>query len=164
MKIYLGSDHAGFEYKKIIKEYLPSLGLDYEVVDKGAFVLNEDDDYPDFVTLVALDVAGDKDSMGIVFGGSGQGEAMCANTVSGVRATVFYGPKELIKSIDVDGAESNDLFEIIKLAREHNDANILSIGARFVSIDEAKFAIELFLKTKFSGEERHIRRLTKFNT
>lgn len=162
MKIYLAADHAGFEYKEVLKEYLPSLGLGYEVVDKGAFVLTPDDDYPDFVTLAAIDVAGDEGSMGIVIGGSGQGEAMCANRVAGARAVVFYGQEIPKEEVNISGRQSVDSFEIVKLAREHNNANILSLGARFLTIDEAKFACELFLSTKFSGEERHVRRLAKF--
>lgn len=154
MKIYLASDHAGFEIKEELKKYLPELGLGYEVVDMGAFSLNEEDDYPDFVMPLAEEVAKSPDTFGIVIGGSGQGEAMCANRVPGIRAAVFYGQE--------DSTVSPDTFEIVKLAREHNDANILSIGARFVDIDEAKFAVELFLKTEFSKDERHVRRLNKF--
>jgi len=162
MKIYIGSDHAGFELKEKLKVYLEELELNYKVVDKGAFKFDKDDDYPDFINLVAIDVAGDEGSFGIILGGSGQGEAMCANRVEGARACVFYGPKEAVESVDIMGRESSDTFEIVKLAREHNDANILSIGTRFVTEDEAKFAVELFLNTKFSGEERHIRRIAKF--
>jgi ribose 5-phosphate isomerase B len=87
---------------------------------------------------------------------------MCANRTNGVRAAVFYGQKEPISEVDISGAKSSDTFEIIKLERAHNDANILSLGVRFVTEDEAKFAIELFLSTKFSGEERHVRRINKF--
>ncbi|MCX6747693.1 MAG: RpiB/LacA/LacB family sugar-phosphate isomerase [Candidatus Nomurabacteria bacterium] len=162
MKIYIGTDHAGFALKEELKRYLPELGLGYEVTDLGSFAMNPEDDYSDFVTLVAKEVAGDKESMGIVLGGSGQGEAMCANRISGVRALAFYGPREPMGVIDADGAESTDPFEVVKLAREHNDANIISIGTRFVPPDEAKFAIELFLSTKFSGDERHLRRINKF--
>lgn len=162
MKIYIASDHAGFELKEKIKVYLPELGLGYEVVDFGAFELNLEDDYPDFVTKVAEEVAKDAESMGVIFGGTGQGEAMCANKVAGVRAVVFYGQMSPKDKVDVKGAESNDTFEIIQLAREHNNANIISIGTRFVTEDEAKFAIELFLATKFSEDERHIRRINKF--
>jgi ribose 5-phosphate isomerase B len=154
MKIYIASDHAGFEIKEELKRYLPELGLGYEVVDMGAFAKNDEDDYPDFVLPCAERVVGDPGSFGIVLGGSGQGEAMCANRVLGVRAAVFYGQE--------DNAISPDTFEIVKLAREHNDANVLSIGARFVDVDEAKFAVELFLKTEFSKDERHVRRLNKF--
>ncbi|MEK7588304.1 MAG: RpiB/LacA/LacB family sugar-phosphate isomerase [Patescibacteria group bacterium] len=162
MKIYIGTDHAGFELKEKLLAYLPELGLGYEVIDKGAFMLEPKDDYPDFVMDTALSVAGDEGSMGIVLGGSGQGEAMCANRVAGIRAMTFYGPKEPLEPIDIKGIESPDTFEIVKLAREHNNANIISIGTRFVTEDEAKFAIELFLSTKFSEEERHIRRINKF--
>ena len=158
-KIYLGCDHAGFPLKEKIKAYLPELG--YEVEDHGAFNFVEDDDYPDFIKLVAESVAEDKGSFGIIFGGSGQGEAMCANRTASVRAMVFYGPEIPNVDIDISGNKSSDPFEIIKLARMHNNANVLSIGARFVSEDEAKFAIELFLSTKFSDDERHIRRIEK---
>lgn len=162
MKIYIASDHAGFELKEKIKAYLPALGLGYEVQDLGAFSLIPDDDYPDFITQVAQEVAKDSESMGVIFGGTGQGEAMCANKVKGVRAVVFYGQMSPKDKVDVKGVESNDTFEIVELAREHNNANIISIGTRFVTEDEAKFAIELFLATKFSGEERHVRRINKF--
>jgi len=161
MKIYIGTDHTGFELKEKLKEYLPALGLGYEVIDKGAFAFDADDDYPDFVTLVAEAVAGDAGSFGIFISGSGQGEAMCANRVSGVRAAVFYGTAVAKEAIDVTGQKSTDPFEIIKLARMHNDANILSLSMRFLSPDEIKFAIELFLKTEFKGEERHVRRIAK---
>jgi len=154
MKIYIGTDHAGFELKEVLKKYLPELGLGYEVVDMGAFTLNTEDDYPDFITPVAKAVAEDIESMGVIIGGSGNGEAMCANRIPGVRAAVFYGQE--------DNTVSPDTFEIVKLAREHNDANIISIGARFVDTDEAKFAVELFLKTEFSKDERHVRRINKF--
>ncbi len=157
MKIYIASDHAGFELKEVLKKYLPELGLGYEVVDMGAFAFNTEDDYPDFVTPVAEAVAEGpelEERRGIIIGGSGQGEAMCANRVKCVRAVVFYGQE--------DNAVSPDTFEIVKLAREHNNANVLSIGARFVDTDEAKFAVELFLKTEFSKDERHVRRLSKF--
>ncbi|MCX6757281.1 MAG: RpiB/LacA/LacB family sugar-phosphate isomerase [Candidatus Nomurabacteria bacterium] len=148
MKIYIGSDHAGYELKEKLKEYLSGLGLDYEVIDKGAFSLNKDDDYPDFIRPVAEAVAKEKGSFGIILGGSGEGEAMDANRIDGVRACEYYG--------------SN--LDIVKVCREHNDANIISIGVRFATEDEIKFAIELFLNTKFSGDERHIRRIEKLDT
>lgn len=163
MKIYIGTDHAGFESKEKLKEYLPKLGLGYEVVDMGAPTLDATDDYPDFITPVAEAVAKEEGSMGIVLGGTGQGEAMCANKTKGIRAAVFYGPKEPIGAVDVHGTESVDTFEIVKLAREHNDANVLSLSVRFMTLDEIKFAIELFLSTPFGGDERHIRRINKFN-
>ncbi len=163
MKIFIGADHAGFELKEKLEIYLGGLGLGYEVINCGATTYDPDDDYTDFCFQVAENVAGkgNEGSFGIIIGGSGQGEAMSANRLNGARAAVFYGqviPKE---AIDVRGEKSVDSFEIIKLARMHNDANILSIGARFATEDEAKFAIELFLKTEFSGDERHARRVKK---
>ncbi len=166
MKIYIGSDHAGFELKEVLKKYLPELGLGYEVVDKGAFTFDKNDDYPDFIRPVAEAVAEGggpelEERRGIILGFSGQGEAMCANRIKGVRAAVFYGEKLPIDNLEVKGDESNDTFEMVLHAREHDDANIISIGAGFTTEDEAKFAVELFLKTKFSGDERHVRRIKK---
>lgn len=143
MTIHIGTDHAGFALKESLKTYLKELG--HDVVDHGAFAFNEGDDYPDFITPTAEAVGVDPQSMGIILGGSGEGEAMDANKVQDVRATVYYG---------------GDL-EIVRLGREHNDANILSLGARFVSGDEARQAVKLFLETPFSGEERHERRIDK---
>lgn len=159
MKIFIGSDHAGYEMKEKLIEYLAGLELGYEVTDKGAFEYKEDDDYPDFVYPVALAVAENQGSFGIVLGGSGQGEAMCANKVSGVRAVVFYGQEDMEPTLG--GEMTSETFQMIKLGREHNNANILSIGARFVTVDEAKFAVELFLNTEFKQQERHLRRLDK---
>jgi ribose 5-phosphate isomerase B len=164
MKIYIGSDHTGYELKEKLKIYLKELELGYEVVDKGAFKYDTADDYPDFIRPVAEAVSKDSESRGIILGGSGQGEAMSANRFKGVRAAVFYGqaiPKEVI---DIEGRSSEDPFEIIKIVRAHNDANILSLGARFLSEDEVTFAVELFLNTKFSGKERHIRRIGKIDS
>jgi len=146
MKIYLGTDHAGFELKEKIKVFLRELG--YEVADQGAFKLDPADDYPDFIEIVAKMVASDPESRGIIFGGSGQGEAACANRFKHVRATVFYGGNNL---------------DIIKLSREHNNANVLSIGARFVDEAEARSVIKLWLETAFSGADRHIRRIAKLD-
>lgn len=162
MKIYIGSDHTGYEAKEELKKYFSDLELGYEVVDKGAFKHDAGDDYPDFIMPVAEAVSKDEGSFGVILGGSGQGEAMCANKVKGVRAAIFYGEVAPVGEVDVDGKKSSDPFEIVKLAREHNNANILSLGVRFLSIDEMKFAIELFISTNFSGEERHSRRISKF--
>ena len=161
MKIYIGSDHTGYELKEKLKIYFNELG--HEVDDKGAFKYDADDDYPDFIRSVAEAVVKDKESYGIILGGSGQGEAMCANRISGARTAVFYGGAVAKEAIDIKGRKSVDPFEIIKLARIHNDANILSLSVRFLSEDEIKFAIELFLSTKFEGEERHQRRIKKLN-
>lgn len=141
MKIYIGSDHAGFILKEKIKEYLSSLA--HEVIDKGAFELNPTDDYPDFIIPTAEEVAKDQQSLGIVLGGSGQGEQISANKVDGIRAIEYYGGP----------------LEIVKLGREHNNANILSLGARFVNDEEALEAVKIFIETIFSNEERHVRRL-----
>lgn len=163
MKIYIGGDHTVYELKEKLKIYLPELGLGYEVIDKGPFKYDASDDYPDFVRPVAEAVAGDEESRGIIFGGSGQGEAMCANRVKGARASVFYGGVIAKEAIDIKGTKSIDPFEIIKLSVLHNHANILSLGVRFLSFDEIKFAIELFLSTKFQNEERHLRRVKKID-
>ena len=147
MRIYLGGDHAAFPLKEKIKEYLAK-DLDQEVEDKGAFSFDGLDDYPDFIKPVARAVASDpENSRGIIMGGSGQGEAIVANRFKGVRAAVFYGGPE----------------EIIKLSREHNNANILSIGARFVSENDIMRAVRLWLDEPFSGEERHQRRINKID-
>lgn len=143
--IYIGSDHAGYELKEKLKAYIQSLNI--EVVDKGAFNLDNEDDYPDFIVPVAEEVAKDSESLGIILGGSGQGEQISANKVDGVRAIEFYGGN----------------LEIVKLGREHNNANILSLGARFITEDEAKNAIILFMNTPFTNDERHIRRINKIN-
>lgn len=144
MTIHLATDHAGFLHKEAVKEYLISVGM--EVIDYGALELVESDDYPDFILPAAMAVAQDLESMGIIFGGSGQGEAMAANRVPGVRAAVYYGGPA----------------DILTLSREHNNANILSIGAHFVSVEEALQAVQLWLATSFSNDERHVRRLGKF--
>ena len=162
MKIYIASDHTGYELKEKLKAYLNDLALDYEIIDQGAFKYDALDDYPDFVTPLAQMVAQDANSRGIILGGSGQGEAMCANRVKGARAAVFYGEVMPEEAIDIKGEKSADPFEMILLERRHNDANILSLGVRFLTSDEIKFAIELFLSTKFTGEDRHTRRLAKF--
>jgi len=141
MKIFIGSDHAGFELKEKLKEYIGTLG--YELEDKGAFSLDNDDDYPDFIVPVAEEVAKDENSLGIVLGGSGEGEQIVANKIDGIRAIEYYGGN----------------LEIVKLGREHNNANILSLGARFINEEEAKEAVRIFIETPFSNDERHVRRL-----
>ena len=163
MKIYIGSDHTGLELKEKLKKYLSELELGYEITDKGAFKYDADDDYPDFIRPVAEAVAKDKGSMGIIMGGSGQGEAMCANRVPGARAALFYGEALAKEAVDINGKKSVDPFEIVKLARIHNDANIISLSNRFLSENQMKFAVELFLKTPFTGEERHQRRIEKLD-
>lgn len=160
MKIYIGTDHAGYELKEKLKIYLSELG--HEVEDKGAVEFTPNDDYPDFIVPVAQAVSQDSQSLGIVLGASGQGEAMCANRTPGVRAAVFYGQMIPQEAVDIGGTESKDPYEIVKLTRFHNNANILSIGARFVNEEEAKEAVKSFIETLFSGDERHQRRIEKF--
>jgi len=160
MKIYLAADHAGFDLKNVFLEHLPLLG--HEVEDCGAFELNPDDDYPDFVKPLCEKVLADEGSLGIVCAGSGQGEAMCANRVPGIRAAVFYGPMPAHEALDREGGFSQDGYDAVRLSRRHNNANILSIGARFVSPTQADEAVRTFLTTEFTGDERHVRRLGKF--
>jgi ribose 5-phosphate isomerase B len=145
MIIYIGSDHAGYQLKESLKPFLMDIG--YEVEDMGADVLDKTDDYPDFIKPVAKAVSENTGSLGIILGGSGQGEAMQANRFKGVRAAVYYG----------------DNLEIIKLSKEHNNANILSLGARFMDEEKAKEAVKIWLETSFSGEEKHKRRIDKID-
>lgn len=147
-KIILAADHAGFKLKETIKPFLESIG--YSVLDVGAHKYVEDDDYPVYMIAAAMKVAEDisGETRAIIFGGSGQGEAMVANRFPGVRAAVYYGGNE----------------EIVKLSREHNDANILSIGARFVEEGEATKMIKRWLDTPFSEEERHERRILEIDS
>lgn len=152
-KIYMGGDHAGYELKGVLKEFLEKKG--YEVIDHGPHEYDEDDDYPDYTFPVARDVVLDPESRGIIIGGSGQGEGIAANRVKGARAVVFNGQYE-----PADGREVPP--EIIT-SRQHNDSNILSLGARFLSDEEAKEAVELWLETEFPGEERHVRRIKKLD-
>jgi ribose 5-phosphate isomerase B len=144
MKIHLATDHAGLELKDKIKQYLIELG--HNVIDHGAYEYDALDDYPDFIFPCAKAVAEDSRTRGIILGGSGQGEAMAANRIKGVRAAVFYnGPKE-----------------IIELSRQHNNANILSLGARFMSEEEIYRIIEIWFNTDFE-EGRHQRRIDKLD-
>jgi len=162
MKIYLATDHAGFDFKEKIKAYV--LQQDYQLEDCGAFSLDTNDDYPDFISKAAQAVSENPENKAIIFGGSGQGEAMIANRYKNVRAAVFYGPRISQSTVDVQGNVSNDPFEVVRLCREHNDANILSIAARMVTEDEAKEAVNIFLTTEFSNDPRHIRRIRKIDT
>lgn len=142
MNIYLAGDHAGFSLKEELKRQLVSRG--FSVQDFGPTSLDVDDDYPDFVVPLARKVAEDKESRGIIVGGSGQGEAIAANRIHGCRAAVYYGGS----------------LDIVRLSRQHNDANVLSLGARFVTKEEATEATTLWLETEFEGG-RHERRLKK---
>lgn len=146
MNIYIGTDHAGFDLKEKIKKALSTDG--FPVIDMGAEHFDETDDYNEFIVGVVNKVKQDDGSFGIILGGSGSGEAIQANRIKGVRATVFYG---------------GDI-EMVRLSRQHNDANVLSLGARFIKSDEALKAVKIWLDTPFSDEERHIRRNNKLDS
>ena len=142
--IVLATDHAGFELKEHVKRFLSKKG--YNIKDFGALEYDALDDYPDFILPAAKYISEHK-LIGIIFGGSGQGEAIAANRIKGIRAAVFYnGPDE-----------------IVELSRLHNNANILSIGARFVSNQEVEKVIELWLSTDFE-EGRHEKRINKLDS
>ncbi len=142
--IYLASDHAGFELKNKLAEYLKSKNM--EVEDCGPSFYDKSDDYPDLIYPCAQKVAADALNRGIILGWSGQGEAIVANKVKGIRPTVYYGGN----------------MDIIKLGRQHNNANVLSLGAGFLSLDEAKQVVDVWLNAEFEGG-RHERRIQKIN-
>jgi len=144
MKIYLASDHGGFEYKEELKKYLKGKG--YEVEDMGAHELDPKDDYTDFVFPLAMRVSKEADSMGIVLGRSGNGEQIAANKIKGIRAVLC-------------------LTEVMaKKAREHNNANVLSLGADYIDLKTTKKIVDAFLTTPFSEAERHKRRIDKISS
>lgn len=145
--IILAADHAGFKLKEAIKSFLEA--KKFQVLDVGAHEYEEGDDYPVYMTAAAMKVAEDLtgETKAVIFGGSGEGEAIVANRFPGVRALVWYGGDKTI----------------LKLSREHNNANVLSMGARFVDESAAKEAIELWLSTPFSNEERHKRRIQEID-
>jgi ribose 5-phosphate isomerase B len=147
MKIYIATDHAGFPLKEEILPYVRDV-LGYEVVDCGAETLDPNDDYPAFMQTAAKAVSENSvETKAIIFGGSGQGEAIVANRFPRVRAVVYYGGQP----------------EIIRLSREHNDANVLSFGARFISVEDAKEAVATWLSTPFTQDERHVRRIAQID-
>jgi ribose 5-phosphate isomerase B len=163
MKIYFAADHAGFELKNELLNFVRGQ-LGNEVEDCGALALDVSDDYPDIVACAARKLSADAarglDSRAIVLGASGQGEAMAANRFKGVRCAVYYGYGELgHKQVD----ESGNTFDMISSTREHNDANALALGARFISLDEAKGIVKEWLETGFSGEARHTRRIGRLD-
>ncbi|CAB4759161.1 MAG: ribose-5-phosphate isomerase [Actinobacteria bacterium] len=147
MRVHIGSDHAGLELKNALVEHLKSSG--HDVVDHGPHFFDALDDYPVFCIPAAQGVANENGSFGIVLGGSGNGEQMAANKVKGIRAALVWS------------------VETAKLAREHNDANVIAIGGRMHPIEVCKELIDVFLATPFSNDERHIRRIgqvSKFET
>ena len=139
MRVHIGSDHAGLELKNSLVEHLKSSG--HDVIDHGPHEYDALDDYPVFCIPAAQAVASEKGSFGIVLGGSGNGEQMAANKVKGIRAALVWS------------------IETAKLAREHNDANVIAIGGRMHSIEVCKELIDVFLATSFSNDQRHIRRI-----
>ncbi len=159
-KVYIAADHTGLELKAALVGFIEETLL-MEVEDMGAHELVPEDDYPDFIRPCADKVAQEGDAFGIVIGGSGQGEAMAANRVPGVRCALYYGQAHATGSLDAAGKKTQDGYDIVRLAREHNDANVLSLAARFVSEEEAKQAVRTFLETAFTGADRHVRRITK---
>ncbi len=141
MRVAIAADHAGYELKEAIEARLLSLG--HEVEDCGARAFEPDDDYVGFCAAAARMVSRGDADRAVVIGGSGQGEAMVANRFRGVRCAVWYGGDPAL----------------VRLSREHNDANALSLGARFVGVAEAIQAVEMWLAVPFSGESRHARRI-----
>ena len=143
MRIHIGADHAGLELKGALIEHFSSQG--HEVKDHGPFQYDALDDYPDFCIPAAEAVVKDPGSLGIVIGGSGNGEQIAANKVKGVRAALAWS------------------IETAKLAKQHNNANVISIGGRMHSIDECKAILDAFINEPFSNDERHIRRIDKIS-
>ncbi|MCO1599192.1 ribose-5-phosphate isomerase [Micromonospora sp. RHAY321] len=141
MRVYLGSDHAGFELKVHLANHLAKQG--YDVVDVGPHSYDPDDDYPTFCLHAGDRVVADETALGVVIGGSGNGEQIAANKVAGVRAALAWS------------------VETAQLARQHNDANVVAVGARQHTLDEATAIVEAFLSTPFSGNERHARRIAQ---
>jgi ribose 5-phosphate isomerase B len=158
-KIYLATDHAGLEVKNKVIEYLKSLG--YETEDCGPFEFDKNDDYPDLISKAAKKVSENPEEFGIVFGGSGQGEAMVSNKFKNVRCALFYSLAIPAQAIDISGNKSTDPYEMLKLTREHNNSNMLSIGTRFLTEEQIITAIKIFLESPFPGDERHARRIEK---
>jgi ribose 5-phosphate isomerase B len=139
MRVYLGCDHAGYELKTHLLTRLPELG--YDLVDCGAHSYDPEDDYPDYCIDAAQRVVADEGSLGVVIGGSGNGEQLAANKVRGARAALIWSE------------------ETAELARLHNDASLAALGGRMHPVDVATLFVEIFLRTPFSGDPRHARRL-----
>lgn len=161
MKIAITTDHTGLENVKELTIFLESLG--HECTQFGPKTFDAYDDYPDFIFPAARAVAEGSCDVGIIMGGSGQGEAMAANRVKGVRCAVFYGPVLPKIAIDIEGTMSDDPYEIVKLSRQHNNANVLSLSARFLTMDEMKQACSIWLETPTTEVERHVRRIAKLD-
>jgi ribose 5-phosphate isomerase B len=139
MKVYLAADHAGFELKEDVKKYL--LEQSFEVEDFGAYTFTPGDDYPDFITKVGEAIQNNPEAFGIIFGKSGAGEEIVANKFKNVRAVLGFSK------------------ENVELSRIHNNANVLSLGSQFETLEKAKELVDAFLKTPFSNDPRHVRRI-----
>lgn len=161
MKIALTTDHAGFESLQKLQTYLEGQG--HQCVNYGPAAFDANDDYPDFIFPGAQAVASGECERAVIMGGSGQGEAMAANRVKGVRAAVYYGAAKPVEAIDASGTTASDEFEILRLSRQHNDANVLSLAARFLTDEQINQAVGIWLETPFSGEDRHARRIKKLD-
>lgn len=161
MKIALSADHAGFNQLQQLKDFITELG--YTFIDYGPDKLNTHDDYPDFIIPAAKSIVKGECACGIVIGGDGEGEAMAANRIRGIRCAVFYGPAVARGVVDATGRISHDPYEIVRLTRQHNDANMLSLAGRFMSIDDMKNVVKLWLETDFSNDARHVRRNIKLD-
>lgn len=155
MKIAIAADHAGFRLKEALKTFLESEG--HEIMDFGAMSEDLGDDYVDFVRPAAQAVAQGEVDRAIVVGSSGEGEAMAANKLRGVRAVVYYGPAERLADSHKVGHEKS----IIEASRTDNDSNVLALGASFVPLEDAKRVVAEWLSLQFSHEERHVRRIAK---
>lgn len=161
MNVALTCDHTGYEQAGELAVFIESLG--HRCINFGPKKFNKADDYPKLVNPAAEAVSKGECQMGIILGGSGQGEAMAANRHPRVRCAIFYGPSVPRHAVDAEGNTSRDPYEIIKLARGHNDANMLSLAARFVPLEEMKHVIKLWLETPFTGESRHQRRIKELD-
>lgn len=161
MKIALSTDHAGYERLKKLKEGLELAG--YACHDFGPAQFNVDDDYPDYIKPACESILAGGCQLGVIFGGSGQGEAMAANRFKGIRCMVWYGPSVPIEAVNAEGMMSSDPYELLKLSREHNDANMISIAGRFVNDEETLKVVVKWLNESFKNEERHQRRITKLD-
>lgn len=147
---------------KKLKDGLELAG--YACHDFGPAIFDVEDDYPDYIRPACEAILAGGCTHGIIFGGSGQGEAMAANRFEGIRCTVWYGPSIAVEAVDASGTMSSNPYEILKLSKEHNNANMLSIAGRFVSDAETLKVAILWLNESFKGEERHTRRIAKLDS
>lgn len=159
MRIALSTDHAGFTALQKLEFFLERGG--YECMNFGPELYDPIDDYPDFIKAAAQSVASGQCQFGIIFGGSGEGEAMVANKIPGIRCSVYYGPARPLQTIDASGTKAADEYEILRLSRSHNDANMLSLAGRFLDPSAVEKAVAIWLETPFSNEDRHLRRISK---